>query len=145
MTQVTLDQQIGPLIEAAECFDVRTSNAGCAIYLPRGDGIEIYCTPFDHPGGLWTNVSQKENTFQSDHLAQPAAYVGKVRWIKAEDGNLVGLELKTEARALAEHYELEEEDITNRKPEIGWAKLKLQWLWQASIAQGTMPDIAVNL
>jgi len=135
-------RRMAPLLEAARQFDIATNPAPAALFEAGSAGFQIWCTPEDHPGGLWSQVKMIAGAF-----SKPCELVASVHWIWTEEGNpeITGIGLSTDAYALHRAGLIKNrKDLHNRSEDLAWAKQKLAWLWQASTASGAMPPILVD-
>ena len=134
-------RKMSPLLEAAQQFDIATNKAPAALFEAGSAGFQIWCTPEDHPGGLWSQVKMIAGAF-----SKPCEYVASAHWLWSEgdDPTITGIALNTDAYALQEAKLLKRSEIHNRSEDITWAKQKIEWLWQASTASGALPPIIVD-
>ena len=130
-----------PMVEAADHFNIVTNPHPAALYEGSPGGLQIWCTPEDNPGGVW-----KEITMVKGDFAKPCAFVGGVLWqcSQGKDATVIHLVLTTIAYALCEENLVKLESIHNRPEDVAWARQKLTWLWQASVASEEMPPIVVR-
>jgi hypothetical protein len=129
-----------PLLDAAKEFYIASNPAPVALFEAGSAGFQIWCTPDDHPGGLWSQVKMIAGAF-----SKPCEFVADVgwEWSKEENPNIIGIELTTIAYALHDARLLDQKSMANRPDDIAWAKQKIEWLWQASRATDKMPPIKV--
>jgi len=134
-------RRMAPLLEAARQFDIATNPAPAALFEAGSGGFQIWCTPEDHPGELWSKVDMIAGAF-----AKPCEYVASAhwKWSEGDDPAIVGIVLSTDAYALRDTRLIKAGEFHNRSEDITWAKKKIEWLWQASRARGTMPPIVVD-
>jgi len=132
---------MAPLLEAARQFDIATNKAPAALFEAGTAGFQIWCTPEDNPGELWSKVEMIAGAF-----SKPCEYVASIHWEWSEgnDPVIIGLALSTEAYALRDARLVKAGEIHNRPEDIAWAKGKIEWLWQASTVGGTMPPVVVD-
>ena len=130
-----------PMVEAAGHFNIATNPHPAALYEGSPGGLQIWCTPEDNPGGLWKEITMVKGAF-----AKPCAFVGGVLWqcSQGKESTVLHLILTTIAYALCEENLVELEAIHNRPDDVSWARQKLIWLWQASVASEEMPPIVVR-
>ena len=73
------------------------------------------------------------------------AFLGAVRWQGASGhSEEVALVLTTIAYALCEKDLVAMEAIHNRVDDVAWSRRKIAWLWEASQASGSLPQITVR-
>ena len=85
---------------------------------------------------------QSRWALEKDHHGQRSFYKtlcicgGGVLWqcSQGKDATVIHLVLTTIAYALCEENLVELESIHNRPEDVAWARQKLIWLWQASVA-----------
>ncbi|OGG45724.1 MAG: hypothetical protein A3F84_18420 [Candidatus Handelsmanbacteria bacterium RIFCSPLOWO2_12_FULL_64_10] len=137
----TEHRKMAPLLEAARQFDIASNPAPAALFEAGSGGLQIWCTPEDNPGELWSKVEMIAGAF-----SRPCEYVASAHWKWAEEGEpaIIGIALSTDAYALRDARRIKAGEIHNRPEDIVWAKGKIEWLWQASTAGGTMPPIVVD-
>lgn len=66
------------------------------------------------------------------------------QWSEEEQQTVIGIRLSTDAYALQDARLLKGRQIHNRPEDLAWAEEKLAWLWQASRAEGPMPQVVVG-
>ena len=134
-------RKMAPLLEAARQFDIASNPAPAALFEAGSGGFQIWCTPEDNPGELWSKVEMIAGAF-----SKPCEYVASAHWEWAEEGEptIIGIALSTDAYALRDARLIKAAEIRNRPEDIAWAKEKIEWLWQASTAVGVMPPIVVD-
>jgi hypothetical protein len=134
-------RSMAPLVEAASNFNIATNPHPAALYEASPGGLQLWCTPDDNPGDLWNSVHMVKGVF-----AKPCAFVGGMLWQCSRGGDPVVLHLllTTIAYALCEENLVKLDAIHNRPDDIAWARQKLSWLWQASVASQEMPPIVVR-
>ena len=131
---------MAPLLEAARAFDIATNPAPAALFEMGSAGFQIWCTPEDNPGGLWTQAKMIAGGF-----TKSCAFLASVGWIWDEDRPaIVGIALTTVGYALLDAGLADRKTMINRPDDVTWAKQKIEWLWQASRATGKMPPIRVK-
>lgn len=134
-------RKMAPLLEAARQLDIATNPAPAALFEAGSGGFQIWCTPEDNPGELWSKVEMIAGAF-----SKPCEYVASIHWewSEGDDPAIIGIALSTEAYALRDARLIKASEIRNRPEDIAWAKRKIEWLWQASTAGGAMPPIVVD-
>lgn len=132
---------IVPLLEAIQEFDIITNPHPAALFEIGPDGFQIWCTPEDHPGGLWSKIKMDATGY-----SKPCEFVALVRWQWSEEEppTVVGILLKTVAYVLHEEKLVTLDTSYNRPSDVAWAQQKLAWLWQASTAPDPMPPIIID-
>ena len=132
---------MAPLLEAAREFDIATNPHPAALFEAGSAGLQIWCTPVDHPGGLWAQLEMDAGAF-----SKPCAFVASAywQWSEGEQQTVTGIVLSTDAYELQDAGLLEMRQIHNRPEDLAWAEEKLLWLWQASRAEGSMPPVVVE-
>jgi hypothetical protein len=105
--------------------------APAALFEAGSGGFQIWCTPEDNPGELWSKVEMIAGAF-----SKPCEYVASAPWKWAEEGEptIIGIALSTDAYALRDARLIKAGEGHNRPEDIAWAKRKIEWLWQASTA-----------
>jgi hypothetical protein len=111
-------------------LDIASNPAPEAIFDAGSAGVQIWCTPEDHPKG-WEDVVMTTGAF-----SKPCEYVASVCW--GWEGEMIThLLLSTDAYALAQKIRNH-----NRPADIAWAMRKIRWLFkQVNLA---CPEIRIN-
>jgi len=139
MSSYTLaHRRMAPLLEAAREFDIGGNPHPAALFDARSACVNIWCTPSDHPGGLWAQVEMDAGAFCKPCACVASAYW---QWSEGEHPTIIGIRLVTDAYELQRAGLLKTREIHNRPEDLAWAKQKLAWLWQASRAKGPMPPV----
>lgn len=141
MGYTTEHRKMAPLLETARQFDIADNPAPAALFEAGSAGLQIWCTPEDHPGGLWLQVKMDAGAF-----SKPCEYVASAHWVWAEgdDPTITGIALSTDAYALRDARLIKASEGHNRPEDIAWAKRKIEWFWQASTVGGKMPPVLVD-
>lgn len=139
MSSYTLaHRRMAPLLEAARAFDIGDNPHPAALFEGGSAGLQIWCTPEDHPGGLWAQLEMDAGAF-----CKPCALVASAcwQWSEGDHPTVTGILLRTDAYDLKRAGLLKTDQVHNRPEDLAWAKQKLTWLWQASRAAAPMPPI----
>lgn len=130
-------KRMKPVLDLARQFDIATNPHPSAIFEAGSGGVQVWCTPQDHPHG-WNGITMIPGAF-----SKPCEYVGSVLW-KWDDDQIIGLQIETTAYALAEQMpdeycnlkEIPEgfnrHTIFNREADIEWLKEKVTWLFETA-------------
>ena len=133
-----LRPQFGRVVAFVRSLDIGHNPAPEAIFDPLLQGFNIWCTPYDNPGGDWTKITE---TMIPAAFTKPCEFVATVfaEW-DDEVEYVVAMKLSTDAYALADHLQKEYTNskrprgglhsIHNRPEDIAWAKTKTVWLFQ---------------
>jgi hypothetical protein len=68
------------LLEVAREFDMATNPHPAALFEAGSAGLQIWCTPEDHPGGLWNQVQMDAGAF-----SKPCEYLASAHWQWSEE------------------------------------------------------------
>jgi hypothetical protein len=134
-------RRMAPLLEAAREFDIGDNPHPAALFNAGNTGLQIWCTPADHPGGLWGQLEMDAGAFSKPCALVASAYW---QWSEGEHPTVIGILLSTDAYELQKAGLLKTDKVHNRPEDLAWAEEKLAWLWQASRAEGPMPPIVVR-
>ena len=123
--------RLKPVLEIARQLDIATNPEPAAIFEAGSSGVQIWCTPQDHPEG-WKDINMVPGTF-----SKPCEYMGSVHW-KWDAEKIVALKIETSAYALSDQYcDLNEIPygekrhlIFNRNADIEWVQKKTAWLFE---------------
>lgn len=130
-------QRMKPVLDLARQLDIATNPHPSAIFEAGNGGLQVWCTPQDHPMG-WNGITMIPGAF-----SKPCEYVGSVLW-KWDHDQIIGLQIETAAYALAEQMPdeycdvkeipegLNRHTIFNREADIEWLKEKVTWLFEAA-------------
>lgn len=145
-------RRMKPLLDAAHKWDIATNPDPKALFEAGSAGFQLWCTPDDNPGGVWTEVADK---MIAGAFSKPCAYVGGCHW-EWEGEEVVGLNLGTDAYFLRDcwHQNWIKYDgerffdtlaVHNHPQEIEWCLSKIRWLWlEAYEKSAPIPGIIVN-
>ena len=125
-------QRMQPVAAMARQFDIATQSAPDALFEDVVSGVNIWCTPDDHPMG-WERVQMQEGTF-----GKPCQYVASLHWgwqpvlMGWEAERITHLELSTDTYSLGKFRAAGRSDLDfhNRPADVQWAKAKIAWLFE---------------
>ncbi|HEU0293632.1 MAG TPA: hypothetical protein VFR47_12900 [Anaerolineales bacterium] len=145
MSYYSEHQRLKPVLDLARQLDIATNPHPSAIFEAGNGGLQVWCTPQDHPRG-WNGITMIPGAF-----SKPCEYVGSVHW-QWDDDKIVGLQIETAACALAEQMPEEycnvqkipegsnRHTIFSREADIDWLKEKVAWLF--ATAGVSLPSLA---
>ena len=136
-------RRLAPVLAHARLLDIATNSAPEALFEALTAGVNIWCTPKDHPEG-WEEVPLIAGAF-----AKPCGFVGTVTW-KWEGEQIVAVSLGTDAYDLADHRPEvftrkaggDWISIHNRPEDLEWAEGKIRWLFEQAGVR--CPEIVVE-
>ncbi len=128
------------VMEIAHGLEVSNNPDPQALFLVVTGGVQVWCTPDDHPQG-WQGISMDAGTF-----SKPCEYVGYAAW--GWEGNRVThLLVSTDAYALRNRdwkqgHGRPYRDYRNRPEDVAWLKEKLAGLFRR--AGGQLPRVILR-
>lgn len=131
MSYTSEHRRLSPVLAQARLLDIATNSAPEALFEALPAGVNIWCTPEDHPEG-WEDMPLIAGAF-----AKLCGFVGTATW-KWEGEQIIAVSLETDAYDLADHRpELFTRaagegwiSIHNRPEDLEWAAGKVRWLFE---------------
>jgi hypothetical protein len=132
------------LLVIIDQYSISTNHAPEAIFSFQISTLSIWCTPTDHPNGVWNQYRWIHKPMS--HLTKKSAIaLAHSMLLYSESAqDIIGFTLQTHASSLAGRGLIPRTEIENRPEDVAWATQKLVWLWAQAFPTEPPPYIELE-